>query len=274
MPSERLRPSSVDREHGPVDVAGLGRRQERDRRGDLVWPAGTAGRHLGWCPRASSSASGWPVRAARPASTSRRRWVSVAPGATQLTVTPAAAYSSDSSLAAAVTPARSTTDMARSGCGWRTAVEVTNTSRPKPRDGHARQRQAGQPQRPEQQQLGAGPPGVVSDVEDPAGRRAARVEDQHVRLAVPGRHRVQRARRVRRGDVADQGADRGRPSPPAAGPPPPRAARRAAGDDDAVGGRQTLGDRVADAGSAAADQRGPTVMVASQGSCLYLLGLA
>jgi hypothetical protein len=60
--------------------------------------------------------------------------VSVAPGATQLTVTPSAAYSSDSSLAAAVTPARSTTETARSGCGWRTAVEVMNTSRPNPRD--------------------------------------------------------------------------------------------------------------------------------------------
>lgn len=38
---------------------------------------------------------------------SRRRWVSVGPGATQLTVTPLAAYSEDSSLAAAVTAARS-----------------------------------------------------------------------------------------------------------------------------------------------------------------------
>jgi hypothetical protein len=83
---------------------------------------------------ASTSASGRPVRAARPASTSRRRWVSVAPGATQLTVTPSAAYSRDSSLAAAVTPARSTTETARSGCGWRTIVEVMNTSRPNPRD--------------------------------------------------------------------------------------------------------------------------------------------
>ena len=60
--------------------------------------------------------------------------MSVAPGATQLTVTPSAAYSSDSSFAAAVTAARSTTETARSGCGWRTAVEVTNTSLPKPRD--------------------------------------------------------------------------------------------------------------------------------------------
>jgi len=64
---------------------------------------------------------------------SRRRWVSVAPGATQLTVTLSAACSSESSLAAAVTPARSTTETARSGCGWRTVVEVMNTSRPKPR---------------------------------------------------------------------------------------------------------------------------------------------
>jgi hypothetical protein len=60
--------------------------------------------------------------------------VSVAPGATQLTVTPSAAYSRDSSLAAAVTAARSTTEMARSGWGWRTAVEVTNTSLPNPRE--------------------------------------------------------------------------------------------------------------------------------------------
>jgi hypothetical protein len=65
---------------------------------------------------------------------SRRRWVSVGPGARQFTVTPSAAYSRDSSLAAAVTPARSTTDTARSGCGWRTAVEVMNTSLPNPRD--------------------------------------------------------------------------------------------------------------------------------------------
>ena len=83
---------------------------------------------------ASSSATGRPVRSARLASTSLRRLVSVAPGATQFTVTPRLAYSCDSSLAAAVTAARSTTETARSGCGWRTAVEVTKISRPKPRD--------------------------------------------------------------------------------------------------------------------------------------------
>ena len=94
---------------------------------------GAAGRDLR-VSSASSSATGRPARAARLASTSRRRRVSVAPGATQFTVTPSAAYSRDSSFAAAVTAARSTTEMARSGWGWRTAVEVTNTSRPKPRD--------------------------------------------------------------------------------------------------------------------------------------------
>jgi len=61
--------------------------------------------------------TGRPARSARLASTSRRRWVSVAPGATQFTVTPSAAYSRDSSFAAAVTAARSTTEMARSGWG-------------------------------------------------------------------------------------------------------------------------------------------------------------
>ena len=73
--------------------------------------------------------------------------------------------------------------------------------------GHGGHRQARQAQWAEQQQFGAGPPRVVADVEDPAGRRAAGVEDQHVRRAIPRGHRVHRRRRVRRSDVADQGAD-------------------------------------------------------------------
>src|SRR2546430_8387310 len=51
--------------------------------------------------------------------------------ATQLTVTPSAANSRASNLAAAVTADRSTTEAARSGRGWRTAADVTNTTRPK-----------------------------------------------------------------------------------------------------------------------------------------------
>ena len=201
--------------------------------------------------------------------------MSVAPGATQLTVTPSAAYSRDSSFAAAVTAARSTTEMARSGWGWRTAVEVTNTSRPKPRDAMPGSARRASRSGPSSSSSARGPPGVVGDVEDPAGRRAAGVEDQHVRRAVPGRHRVQRGRRrVRRGDVADQRADRG--ARPLLQPRRRRLERLGApaGDDDAVRRREARGDRVADAGGAAADQAVRAVMVASQGSCACRLGLA
>src|ERR1700722_18814061 len=44
--SDRLRPSAIDREYGPVDVACLGGDEERDCRGDLGRRAGPSGRDL------------------------------------------------------------------------------------------------------------------------------------------------------------------------------------------------------------------------------------
>jgi hypothetical protein len=171
-PSDRLRPSAVDREHGPVDVAASS--EARNATAAAI-SAGPRGRPAGMCARSCASSSSKPRcrRAARLVRICVRRSVGGA-GSHAVDGDARGRELAGEQLGRGRDRERSTTDAARSGCGWRTAVEVTNTTRPKPRFGHARQREPGQPQRPEQQQLERLPPPLVVEVEDPAGRRDRR----------------------------------------------------------------------------------------------------
>ena len=135
----------------------------------------------------------------------------------------------------------------------------------------------GQPQRAEQQQFGAGPPGLVGDTEDRPGGGPPRSPPVRPAARTAG-HRLHRGAAVSGAAMSPTTVPTATPVRSPVTPPPSPAARAAAGDDDAVR-RRTARDR-GRAGAPPPISAVRAVMVASQatrarcGTGLSLTGMA
>jgi hypothetical protein len=115
--------------------------------------------------------------------------------------------------------------------------------------GHARHHVPGQPQRSQQEQVDRVPPRAFRHVQDPAGRRPTRVDDEHVDV---GHDRDVRVRHV-----LHQGLDVAAGTLPQPGGRGVERVGPASGDHDPVTGpHERLGRGVPDSGGAATDERG------------------